>query len=296
MPGFRSLLILLAAFSLTLPAAVAAPAHSPPRRIVSLNLCTDQLLIALADPAQIAALSPLARDPALSFYAARAHALPVTDGSMEELLALQPDLILAPPGRISQGLAGLSRRRVATVDIDDATRLDDIFGNIRAMAKAIGYPARAEALIARMQRDIGRLQAAPSGRGRTAAYYQRRGYLTGQGTLIDDLMTKAGLLNLSVKLGRPALSAIALEEMVAAQPDFLIMDSEARFVVDRGTELLRHPALDNAVPQSQRLYLPAKLTVCGGPSYASALAVLRAQIAAADKRQGSDIRAAGGGR
>lgn len=287
MPRFR-LLILLAVSGLAAPwPAMAASAPAPPRRIVSLNLCADQLLIALADKAQIAALSPLARDPSLSFYAAPARRLPLTGGGMEELLALQPDLILNPPGRVRHGLAALGGGRAAMIDIADATTPDEIFRNIRIVAKAIGHSARGEALIRRMREDISRLSAGRPGRSGIAAYYQRRGYLTGQGTLIDDLMTRAGLLNLSVKLGTPALSAITLEEMVAARPDFLIMDTATRTVADRGTELLRHPALDKAVPQSHRLYLPSRLTVCGGPSYAIALAVLRAQIAAADKRRPS---------
>src|SRR3546814_19390119 len=63
------------------------------------------------------------------------------------------------------------------------------------------------------------------GKGRVAAYYQRRGYMTGTGTLIDELMTRLGLVNLAGQLGKPPLSQLSLEEMVAAEPDFLIVES-----------------------------------------------------------------------
>ncbi|MEZ5876333.1 MAG: hypothetical protein R3D43_00470 [Tepidamorphaceae bacterium] len=46
-------------------------ANDAPQRIVSVNMCADQLLLALADPQQIAALSWNATRRLLSFYAAK---------------------------------------------------------------------------------------------------------------------------------------------------------------------------------------------------------------------------------
>jgi iron complex transport system substrate-binding protein len=56
--------------------ASAAVAQPRPQQVASLNLCTDQLLLALADRAQIASLSRLARDPPVSFLAGQAEGLP----------------------------------------------------------------------------------------------------------------------------------------------------------------------------------------------------------------------------
>ena len=80
-------------------------------------------------------------------------------------------------------------------------------------------------------------------RGKTAAYYQRRGYLTGAGTLVDDLIRRAGLINLATTLHKPALSHLSLEELVAHPPDYLIVESNAAQAVDQGTEMLDHPVL-----------------------------------------------------
>src|ERR1700721_4359183 len=68
-----------------------------PQRIVSLNTCADQYLIALADKDQVAALTQFARDPGFSFYADRAKAYPVTQGQAEAVLALRPDLVITSP-------------------------------------------------------------------------------------------------------------------------------------------------------------------------------------------------------
>src|SRR5882724_12049597 len=73
----------------------AGPASADaPRRVVSFNQCGDQLVLALADPGQIAGLSPYAADPSLSAVAEKARAFPRLDWQAESTIALGPDLIL----------------------------------------------------------------------------------------------------------------------------------------------------------------------------------------------------------
>ncbi len=63
--------------------------------IVSLNPCTDAILAEVADPAQILAISHYSRDPRSSSMDMRvAQALPSTRGTVEEVLALHPDIVL----------------------------------------------------------------------------------------------------------------------------------------------------------------------------------------------------------
>ncbi len=243
------------------PAVVAPVRHDPPRRIVSLNLCADQQLLALADDAQIAGLTRLSRDPAMSAGAGRAARLPVIDAGAEDLLALQPDLVLTDAGFPAPALAALPQGQFRTVPLGWVARYDDIVAQLRQVGDAVGHRDRAEALVARMDRALARIDKA-AGKGRIAADYQRRGFLTGSGTLVDELMGRVGLVNLATRLGKPALSQLALEEMVAARPDLLIRSESAK-VVDRGTELLAHPAIDDLA----RVDLPQAWTVCGGPAY-----------------------------
>ena len=130
----------------------------------------------------------------------------------------------------------------------------------------------------------------PPGRGRVAAYYQRQGYLTGTGTLVDEMFRRVGLVNLAGRLGRPALSRLSLEEMALARPDFLILESGTRIVADRGTAALHHPLLDAAVPAARHLYIAQALTVCGSPAYAEAVASLAGQIRALDGVEAAKAR------
>lgn len=258
----------------------AAPAGRP-QRIVSLNMCADQLVVALADPGQIAGLTEWARDPALSFVAARAATLPFTHRSAEEVMALHPDLVIGAPFRTKAVLAPLKAHGVKMVELpkdDDEAATEKA---ITTIAAAIGQQARGERMIADMRRDLAAI-GPPPGRGRVAAYYQRQGYLTGTGTRVDQMMRRVGLVNLAQRLDRPALSKVSLEEMALARPDFLITEEGTRIVADRGTAALHHPILDRAVPSRRRLYLPQALTVCGGPGYPRAVALLAAEVRAAD--------------
>jgi len=268
-------LILAVAAGVTGWALSAAPmrkAPSVPRRIVSLNLCADQLVVALADRDQIAGLTHNAADPHMSAVAAQVGGLPVLNGSAEAVLAADPDLMIGMPVRRNSAIAVLKARHYPALDLKGADSYDAILASIRDVAKAVGHPARGEALIAQMDADLRHIGKVPP--GRIAAYYQRRGYLTGTGTLIDDLMQRVGLINLAGTLGRPSLSQMRLEEVVAARPDYLIVDSATDRVTDQGTEMMHHPALQNI----KRIGIPQAWTVCGGPAYVKAARALAAAI------------------
>ena len=250
-----------------------APRGAAPQRIVSINLCTDQLVLALADRGQIAGLSRNATDTGMSAGAAAARGLPLLGNSAEQILAIDPDLIIGMPASGSGPIAALASQDYRLLDVRFANNLPDIKASIRETAAAVGHPARGEALVRAMDKRLASI-GRPGG-GRVAAYYQRRGFLTGTGTLVDDLMTRLGLVNLAGQLGIPALSQLSLEEMVAAQPDFLIVESATDRVNDQGSEMLHHPALAH-IP---RLTVREAWTVCGGLAYADAAQSLAAQLA-----------------
>lgn len=234
-----------------------------PKRIVSVNLCADQLLVELADRSQIAGLTRYATDAQMSAVATRAKGLPILHSSAEEIMAINPDLVIGMPARRNPAIRALKTRYPA-VDLKSADDYDAILSSIRKVALAVGHPERGEALIARMNRDLASVPRVR--RGLVAAYWQRRGYLTGTGTLVDDMMTRVGLTNLAGKLGKPALSQVGVEELAASRPDVLIVDSATDTVVDEGTAMMHHPVI-GSIP---RIAIPQAWTVCGGPAYVKA--------------------------
>ncbi|MFT3966737.1 MAG: ABC transporter substrate-binding protein [Sphingobium sp.] len=254
--------------------ALASAAPPRPQRVVSINMCTDQLVVLLADRDQIAGLGPNAARPGLSAVAPRVKGLPVLGRSAEEILAARPDLVVGSPATGDPRLRVLPPGSYRVLDVPSADTYRQIAASIRQVAGALGHAGRGAAMIARMERDLAALPRAP--RGKVAAYYQRRGYMTGTGTLVDDLMRRVGLANLAERLGKPALSRVSLEEMVAARPDYLVVESATDRVTDQGTEMLHHPALRGM----KRLSVPQAWTVCGTPFYADAARDLARQISA----------------
>jgi iron complex transport system substrate-binding protein len=267
----------VAAALVCIGSALGASAPSPaiPHRIVSLNTCADQFLIALADKTQIAALTQFARDPTLSFYADRARAYPISGGQAEAVLNLRPDLVIASPYDRAETVA-LLKGRVSILALKPADSFDEVISDTRAVALAIGHPERGEALIRSMRARVDAAGRRPM--GGVAAQYQRGGFITGPGTLMDDLMTRAGLINLARRLNGASLGQMSLEQIVYQHPDFLILTDEGGAGGrDEGSLSLDHPALVDAVPPSRRIYIPPALTVCGGPSYPDALERMQAE-------------------
>ena len=60
-----------------------------------MNVCTDQLLLTLADPEQILGLSRFSRDGWQSWAADDARRYPMLSGGAEDVLVLKPDIVVA---------------------------------------------------------------------------------------------------------------------------------------------------------------------------------------------------------
>ncbi len=234
----------------------AIPAHAA--RVVSLNLCTDDYLVLLA-PEQIAALSPLARDPSLSVVAAEAAKLPWVRADAEAVLALHPDLVLAGPYGAQTTLQALQQRGVRV----ERTLLPNDFAGIRdettRLAMMLGAPARGAALLAQMDRDLGVTPHTPA----TAIALEARGWTAGPGSMADAVLRAAGLRDVG------SGGQMSLETLAAHPPDELLVSTPPAFP-SLATEMLGHPALAG-IP---RRAIPPALLACGGPWTARAVALL----------------------
>ncbi|HVY20096.1 MAG TPA: ABC transporter substrate-binding protein [Bauldia sp.] len=242
-----------------------------PQRIVSINLCADELLLTLADPGQIAGLSVYATDPTLSFTADAAKAFRHDAASAETVVGLKPDLVLA--GRYTKRATRdmLDRLGYRVELLDAAKSIADSEKIIRQVAALVGHPERGQTMIAGIEAARTRAAAAaPSGHP-TAAIYQRRGYVTGGDTLSGELLAIAGFQNDGAPLAGNSGGFVPLERIVASPPDYIVVAASTRRAEDQGSALLAHPALAALYPPEKRIVLPEKLTVCGGPSLPAAL-------------------------
>lgn len=274
---FRRLLTASALVLLLSPAAARAGTEEPPRRIVSMNLCADQFLVDLADRGQVLALSEYARDPILSSIAERARAWPVSRGSAEEVLALKPDLIITSRLRRQETRALLAGFPIKVLELSTARSFDDIVAQARTIAAAVGHPERGEALVAEMRAVLDALPPPPETRP-VAVHYQRRGFVSGGETLMDELMGRAGLVNMARAMDGAFVVRVPLERIVTTAPDYLLLTTAPVASPDLGNDMLEHPVLAALYGPERRLELPEAVAMCGGPAYPAALASLVAQL------------------
>ncbi len=237
-----------------------APATHAGERVVSLNLCSDQMLVLLA-PEQVAALSPLSRDPALSFVAARAATFPVVRSTAEAVLRLRPDLVLAGAYGAQTTLAILEQEGVPVWRLDMPQDFAAIRTQTKALAARLGVPERGAALLAAMDATLAAVR--PTGQRITAIAWEPRGYTAGPGSLMAAVLDAAGLTDAAD--GR----RLGLEALLRHPPDLLVVPETPDYP-SLATAMLDSAALA-AIP---RRALPPPLTICAGPFTAQAVAML----------------------
>jgi iron complex transport system substrate-binding protein len=267
--------------------ALVAPAASKPQRIVTTNVCADQLALALVDRTRILSVSRMATEPEISNYTNEARGLRINNARAEEIVELKPDLIL---GDIYTGKG--ANRLAQTIGVPVhivgyAASLEDVRKVIREAATALGEPERGEQLIAAMNAKIPN----PEPRNTTpvtALVYEPNGLTSGAGTLTNDILAAAGLTNLAPKLTNQTYATVALETVVAAAPQLLILDDSYSRTASRAQSILRHPAF-RALEGKTRLYnIPSRLWLCPGPWVGEAverLAAERARLSRTGERE-----------
>jgi iron complex transport system substrate-binding protein len=273
--------IQLAAAALWLGLHTAAVA-APPSRIVSLDLCTDQLLVDLVPRDRIAAVTHLAADPAVSAIPEKARGIAITRGAAEDVLRYDPDLVLAGPFGVSATVSLLRRLGRNVVAVPLAQDLAGVGAAVRAVAAAVGAEAKGEAMVADFERRMSRLPQ-PSGSPRTAVIYQIGGAVSGPGSLADAALAAAGFRNMSAAYRLTRGGQVPLEALVARPPDLLVLASHIDEYRTAVADNLRHPALARLRQRSASLELPWRHWLCGTPHVADAierLAEARARLGA----------------
>jgi iron complex transport system substrate-binding protein len=254
----------LAALMLGGAPVAAQPTQRPPQRVVTVNLCLDQLALRLAGPGQLVGISYLSRDPRISVLADRARDVPTVRARVESILELRPDLVIfdstmhADLKRLVRG-AG-----VPILELHWAASLEEGEALISRMSQALGRDGEGRALIDDMHEQRKRLswQGPPTG---TAVVLQANRGTTGKGSLMDELLRLGGFRNLAAELGVSAYGRLSLEQVLAGQPDLLVMDTAANANPTRATEFIDHHVLASLTERSRLLSLPLKYAICAGP-------------------------------
>lgn len=262
----------LLAFAILLMGIAPASAQAP-QRVVTVNLCLDQLALRLAAPGQLVGISYLSLDPGISVLVERARAIAPVRANIESILELRPDLVILDDAAHANLKRLLREAGVRILEVPWAVSLEDAETLISRIAAALGRDAAGKALIADMREQRRRLawQGPPTG---MAAVLQANRGTAGKGSLMDELLRLAGFRNLAAELGIAAYGRLPLEAVLAGWPDVLVLDGGANANPARATEFVEHRALHSLAGRARFVSLPTKYSICAGPENFEAMRLL----------------------
>ena len=270
--------------------ARAETSPAPPKRIVSLNMCVDGILVELVSHDRIAALSHYARDPQRSTISTIAQQLPITYETAEEVVALRPDLVLtsrhsAPATRNALKRVGI---RFEIFGVPDT--IAGSLAQVRQVARLLGAEREGEAMVARIEQALEAARLPANEQPLTAAIYQPGGLSAGANTVVGELMQLTGLQNIAARYGVKDFRPLPLEVLVSDPPDVLLVGETSPGSPMRVERIVRHRALRALESQMIQAEFPARLLFCAGPTMiAAAHTLARAREHARSVRRARDV-------
>lgn len=265
-------------------------ALAEPARVVSMNLCTDQLAMMLAAPGQLVSVSHLARDARASNLAERARAYEANAGAAEEIYLTVPDLVLTGEFTNRASVDLLRRLGIRVEVVTAANALSEVSDRILEVGAHLGRAQAAESLVAEFEAALEDLevQARDLARDRAAFYYPNN-YTSGSDTLGDEVLDRAGLDNVASELGLRGAAKLPLEVLVVERPFLVRSENISGTSTGQAYATLTHPALRALEADGRSAEIAERWQVCGTPYLTHAidrLLAARAGLSAPGPRDG----------
>lgn len=196
----------------------------PPRRIVSTYLAADEILAALNVGERIAGVSIFADDPAISnvrgFYP---PSLPRLRGEVEGILAVEPDLVCVAGYSDADAMRQAVEARLPILRWSRFDSFADVFANVRLIGAAVGADAGAEALAARGEARLGALAVRLAGvRPVRVLYLDPPSFTAGRNTLLDEILTRAGAVNVAAEAGIAGAGPIGIDVALSLDAEAIV--------------------------------------------------------------------------
>jgi len=237
-------------------------AEPAPQRVVSINLCTDQMAMLMAAPGQLKSVSFLATEKGTSMMVDEAAHYRLNHGQAEEVFLLQPDLVLAGTYTAKATVGLLKELGFRVEQFKPATSFDDVRASLVRMGSLLHREQRAAELVEELDQGLAEL-AARKVPHKNAAFYYANSYTSGSGTLADAIVKAAGLTNMGETLGFKGMTRLPLELLIAANPDIIIEGDSQYSAPALAKQNFAHPAF--TALSGRIVPIPDKYTICGAP-------------------------------
>lgn len=226
---------------------LATSTNAGPKRIASLNLCTDELLLSLADPDQIISLTWLAREESLSAFFEPARSYHQNNGRASDVIPLNPDLVFLSEFSPANTLGLLESVGIKSVVVPEPRTTEQLLENIRAMSSAIDQVKKGEDLISLFSSRLKSI-AEDKKRQIISALLLSPGIASFGSSAVKIEILK--MLNIRVlNQEKPSLANryLSIEELTRSSPDFVIIDKYSGNYPSVSEEMLRHPLIQSSL-------------------------------------------------
>ena len=250
---------------------------SQPQRVVSLNLCTDQLLMDMLPPENLVGITQLSLDPALSYQYKKALAYSPHQGRIEEIIALKPDLVITGEFTTQAINVLLEKLGYHVIQMGLPSTVTGIKQQILALGQHVGRPHQAAEMVSDLSLSLARLKHSRVLNKPTAAIYYANGFTAGKHTIANEALTLAGFKNIAAEKSLSFIAPLPMEALIEAQPEVLIFGRYLKNTDSMAHQVLTHPALGQFTHRSniKTLSVPDKYLTCAGPSISAAVAHLQ---------------------
>jgi iron complex transport system substrate-binding protein len=202
--------------------------EKPAEKIISLAPSNTEILFAVGAGKQV-----IARED-FSNYPEEAAKLPSIGGSMgkynlEDMVKLQPDLILASPLTSADTLQSLKTVTPNVFVLPNPTDLEGMYQNLVTVGELTGHKADAGQLVQDLRvRAKAVLDKVATAKSKPKVFYEldatepAKPWTSGPGTFVDLLISLAGGQNIGSSLSG-AWAQISQEELIVQNPDVILL-------------------------------------------------------------------------
>lgn len=258
-----------------LSCGAAQAGDAAPERVVSINLCTDQLGMLLAEEGQLLSVSHIALDPRVSAMAQEADRYVINHGMAEEIYLLQPDLVLAGAFTPRATVEMLRRLGVPVAEFAPSNTMEDVRARIIRMGEVLHRQKAARKMVEAFDARLARLTTDAARRPRAILYYAN-GYTSGDTTLAGQILLAAGFANAAEEAGYAAGRKLPLEVLAMTDPE-VVITAETYPGASRSEAILDHPVVQAMRDGQAMTAMTDHDWVCGTPYVLRAIDALAAE-------------------
>lgn len=242
---------------------VAVPEH--PNRILALSSASDTILLGLVEPNRLVGINTLSTYEEYSLEAKRAKLVKPVMSSypLEKVIALDPDLVIAPDYTSADVIEGLRHMGIPTVVVPTGTTVESVIKNVTDIAHIVGEDEKGQFYEQKIRRELAEMKRlsesiAPEERKSVLFVSSMDGY-TGTDSLFDDMCKYMSIYNAPNLLGLPPRTPFGDERVLAMDPDYIFIPSYKGMDKNLASRYLDNPAFQNmpAIRENRVKALPA---------------------------------------